>query len=82
MINETNKVYEIIEEYWRNLHNECMESNPTRKSLTLGQLACNSAYYAACNGMNFAIDQINLLVNGNPNANGKTGSINKLAIHE
>lgn len=82
MINETNTVYEVIEEYWMNLHNECMEGNPTRKSLTLGQIMCNGAYYQSCNGMNFALDQINLLVNGNPNAVGKSADVNKLSVKE
>ena len=36
MINETNTVYEVIEQYWIDLHNLCMEDNPTRKSLTIG----------------------------------------------
>ena len=72
MINETNEVYDVIKDYWMDLHEECMISNPTRKSLTLGQIMCNGAYYQACNGMNFALDSINLLVNGNPNAVGKS----------
>ena len=82
MINETNEVYDVIKDYWMDLHEECMISNPTRKSLTLGQIMCNGAYYQACNGMNFALDSINLLVNGNPNAVGKSADVNKLSIKE
>ena len=67
MINETNTVYEVIEQYWIDLHNLCMEDNPTRKSLTIGQKYCNGAYYQARNGIEFALNSINLLVEGNPN---------------
>ena len=82
MINETNTVYEVIQQYWIDMHNICMESNPTRKSLTLGQIFCNGAYYQACNGLNFALGQIDLLVNGNPNSVGKSSDINKLSVKE
>lgn len=67
MIDEINTVYEVIEEFWMNLHNICMEDNPTRKSLTIGQKYCNGAYYQARNGIDFGVNSINLLVEGNPN---------------
>jgi len=66
-------------EFWIDLHNECRKSNPTRESLTLGQLACNSAYYSACNQLDYALSQIEFLVKGNPD---NARDINKLSFAE
>ena len=67
MIKETKKVYEVIIDYWMDLHKECMEINPTRKSLTLGQKACQNAYYSASHNLDYALQQIDYVRDGNPN---------------
>tara|TARA_R100000995_G_scaffold56597_1_gene28027 strand:- start:193 stop:711 length:519 start_codon:yes stop_codon:yes gene_type:complete len=69
----------VAKEYWIDLDKVCRESNPTRESLTLGQLACNSAYYSACNQHDYALSQIELLVKGNPD---NSRDINKLSFAE
>ena len=58
----------VAKQLWFDLDKECRESNPTRKSLTLGQRACNSAYYSACNQYEYALSEIELLVKGKPNS--------------
>ena len=67
----------VAKQLWFDLDKECRESNPTRQSLTLGQLACNSAYYSACNQYEYALSQIELLVKGNPD---NKRDINKLSF--
>ena len=79
MINLIKTFQNVAKQLWVDLDKECRESNPTRQSLTLGQLACNSAYYSACNQYEYGLSQIELLVKGNPN---NKRDINKLSFAE
>lgn len=78
-MNKLNKVYEVITNYWKELHDECLVANPTRKAFTLGQQQCSSAYYSCSNGYDYALNQIELLVKGNPSSKQ---DINKLSHNE
>jgi hypothetical protein len=72
-------IYNVITEFWKELHDECMTSNPVRESKTLGQILCDQAYYGACNGYEYAQTQLSLLVKGNPNHKME---INRLSMSE